>query len=383
MTTGPQPVRIGIVGAGLMGRELAVAAGRWIALVDHPVRPVVTAVADPAPAARAWFDRVSTVRTSTDDWRRLADDPEIDLLYLAVPHDLHEQIYVGAADAGKDFLGEKPFGIDLPAAERIAQAVRRAGVFVRVSSELPFYPGALVAWELVRSGRLGEVLEVRSGLSHSSDIDRDRPINWKRRATTCGQLGVMGDLGMHVAHLPLRLGWRPASVYAMLDDVVRERPGPDGVSVPCDTWDNALLALRVAEPTRTDGRTFPMLWETKRIAPGQSNTWWFEAFGMDGGVRFNTRTPTIVERFRITDRQQVWETVQPGHSSVWPTSTGAIFEFGFLDAILQMWATFLAERAGVLGDRFATATVEEALSAHRIFDGALRSHETASAINLG
>ena len=60
--------------------------------------------------------------------------------------------------------------------------------------------------------------------------------------------------------------------------------------------------------------------------------------------------------------QAVWETVQPGHRSVWPTSIGAIFEFGFLDAILQMWAAFLGERAGVLGDRFGTATVEEALS---------------------
>lgn len=381
MTTAAPLVRIGIVGAGLMGRELAVAVQRWISLVDHPVRPVVTAVADPEPSARGWFERLGTVRTSTDDWRRLADDPEIDLLYLAVPHDLHEQIYVGAAEAGKDFLGEKPFGIDLGAAERIAEAVRRAGVFVRVSSELPFYPGALAAWELVRSGRLGEMLEVRSGLGHSSDIDRGKPINWKRRAATCGRIGVMGDLGMHVAHLPLRLGWNPASVYAMLDDVVTERPGPDGVPVSCDTWDNALLALRVAEPTRTDGRMFPMLWETKRIAPGQSNTWWFEALGMDGGVRFSTRAPTTVDRFRIADREQLWETVQPGHRSVWPTITGAIFEFGFLDAILQMWASFLAERAGALGDRFGTATVEEALSAHRIFDAALRSHETASAIS--
>ena len=375
------PVRIGIIGAGLMGRELAVAIGRWVALVDHPVRPVVTGVADPEPAARGWFDRLGTVRISTDDWRRLADDPEIDLLYLAVPHDMHEQIYVGAAEAGKDFLGEKPFGIDHAAAERIAEAVRRSGVFVRVSSELPFFPGALAAWNLARSGHLGEILEVRSGLSHSSDLNRAKPINWKRRAATCGRIGVMGDLGMHVAHLPLRLGWEPASVYAMLDDVVTERPGPDGVPVRCDTWDNALLALRVAEPTRTDGRTFPMLWETKRIAPGQSNTWWFEALGMDGGVRFSTRAPTTVERFHVVDGEQVWETLQPGYRSVWPTVTGAIFEFGFLDTILQMWATFLAERAGALGDRFGTATIEEALAAHRVFDAALRSHETASAVS--
>ena len=248
-------------------------------------------------------------------------------------------------------------------------------MFVRVSSELPFFPGAQRAVDLVRGGVLGEILEVRSGLLHSSDLDRTKPINWKRRAATCGEIGVMGDLGMHAAHVPLRLGWAPHTVFAMLDDVVTSRPGPDGAPVPCDTFDNALLALTVpAAPDR--GRRFPMLWETKRIAPGERNTWFFEAVGMDGGVRFSTRSPQVLHRFGVVDGEQAWSEVQPGHSSVWPTVTGAIFEFGFPDALLQMWAAFLAERAGALGDRFGTATPEEALGSHRVFAAALRSHES-------
>ncbi len=372
------PVRIGVVGGGLMGRELLVLTRRWDALVDHPARPEVVAMADPAPAVQQWW-REAGVATVTDDYRRLLDDPDIDVLYLAVPHDLHETLYLDAVAAGKDFLGEKPFGIDLPAAQRIVSAVSASSVFVRVSSELPFFPGAQRAVELVRSGLLGEVLEVRSGLLHSSDLDRDKPINWKRRAATCGEIGVMGDLGMHAAHLPLRLGWEPATVYAMLDDVVRTRPGPDGDPVPCDTFDNAVLALTVPAAERR----FPMLWETKRIAPGQRNTWFFEALGMDGGVRFSTRSPQVLHRFGVVDGEQAWSEVQPGHSSVWPTVTGAIFEFGLPDALLQMWAAYLAERAGDLGDRFGTATPEEALVSHRVFDAALRSHGSGSAVVLG
>ena len=95
-----------------------------------------------------------------------------------------------------------------------------------------------------------------------------------------------------------------------------------------------MLALTVETP----GRRFPMLWETKRIAPGQSNTWYFEALGMDGGVRFSTRSPQVLQRFGILDGEQAWSEVQPGHRSVWPTVTGGIFEFGFPDALLQMWA---------------------------------------------
>jgi predicted dehydrogenase len=368
-------VRVGIIGGGLMGRELAAVCGRWDLLVDHPARPRVVAVADPSPAAREWFDRVDTVTLATDDWRHLVEDDGIDVLYIAVPHQLHEEIYVAAAAAGRDFLGEKPFGIDLDAAERIVGAIDASDAFVRVSSEFPFYPGAQRAWAYAASGALGDVLDVRSGFWHSSDINRTKPINWKRRAETCGELGVMGDLGLHVAHVPLRLGWVPRSVYARLDDVVTERPGPDGSPVVCDTWDNALLTC-TAHPER--GRDFTMLWETRRIAPGHANTWYFEAVGMDGGVRFSTREPATLRRFSVREGEQVWEEVQPGNVSAWPVVSGAIFEFGFGDALLQMWAAYFAERAAALGERFGTATPHEALMAHRVFDAALRSQRTDS-----
>ena len=378
MTT-PQPVRIGVVGAGLMGRELAAVCGRWSQLINHPASPQVVAVADPNPVARDWFRQVSSVETFADDWRPLVDDDRIDVLYLAVPHNLHEDLYIAAAQAGCDFLGEKPFGIDLAASERIVAAVEGSSSFVRVSSEFPFYPGALRAYDYARSGALGDILDVRSQFAHSSDIDRTKGINWKRRVETCGEIGVMGDLGVHVAHVPLRLGLLPETVYSMLDNVVTERPGADGTPVPCDTWDNALLACRVPTAATVEARRFSMLWETRRIAPGQMNSWSFEALGMDGGVRFSTRYPATLQRFTRRDGEQVWEEIQPGNVSAWPTISGGIFEFGFSDALMQMWASYLAERAGALGDRFGTATPTEAVDAHRVFAAALRSNVSGRA----
>ena len=370
--------RIGIIGGGLMGRELAIAVSRWKQLVDHPSDPRIVAVADPNPAAREWFADIPYVKQLTADWRELVANDEIDVLYIAVPHNLHEEIYVAVAAAGKDFLAEKPFGIDLAAASRIQDAITASSSFVRVSSEMPFYPGAQKAYEFAKSGALGEILDVRSGFLHSSDLDRAKPINWKRQNVTCGEIGVMGDLGMHVAHVPLRLGWKPSSVYAHLDNVVTTRTGPDGTLVPCDTFDNAMLALKVPE----GGRDFSMLWETRRIAPGNANTWMFEAIGMDGGVRFSTRTPTYFTRFTKSGSEQIWQDIQPGNISVWPVISGAIFEFGFSDTILQMWAAFFAERDGALGDRFGCARVEEVVTSHRVFDAALRSHAENSVAQL-
>ena len=203
-------VRVGIVGGGLMGRELAAAIGRWAALEDHPVRPELVAVCDTNPAALSWFDRVDSVRLRSSDYADLLADDELDVLYIALPHHLHEAVYLDAIEAGKDFLAEKPFGIDLAAATRIVEALHaKPDVFVRCSSEMPFFPAPSSPSRPSAPGAPGEVISLDSDFLHSSDLDRSKPINWKRQARYCGEIGVMGDLGMHVAHVPLRLGCAP------------------------------------------------------------------------------------------------------------------------------------------------------------------------------
>jgi predicted dehydrogenase len=377
-------VNVAIIGGGLMGREVAAAIQRWPALIDHPVRPRLAAVCDINPAALEWFDEIDSVRLKTADYTQILTDESIDVVYVAVRHDLHLQIYRDVILAGKALLAEKPFGIDHDAAEQITRtAAETPGSFVRCSSEMPFFPGAQLAIEYVRSGAVGRVIEARSAFLHSSDLDTAKPLNWKRMNRYCGEAGVMNDLGMHAWHVPLRLGWSPRSVFATLQNIVTQRPGPDGALVDCDTWDNAVVHAWVGEG---EGG-FPLTVETKRIDPGQKNTWVFEVKGMDGGVRFSTKNPKAVEFFAVAQAgplagEQAWMTVDAGSQSVWPTVTGANFESGFSDAILQMWAAFLAERAGALGDGFAAARPEEALHTHRLFRAALESHRTKAAVPL-
>lgn len=379
-----ETVNVAIIGGGLMGREIAAAIQRWPALIDHPVRPRLTAVCDINPAALEWFAEIDTVTSTVTDYHELLADDSIDVIYVAVRHDLHQQLYVDVIESGKSLLAEKPFGIDGAAARAIlAASAAHPESFVRCSSEMPFFPGAQLAIDYVRSGALGQIVEARCSFLHASDIDRSKPINWKRQAQFCGEAGVLNDLGMHTWHVPLRLGWTPQTVYGVLQDIVTERPGPDGTPVVCDTWDNAVLHSWVEQ----DGARFPLTTETKRIDPGQKNTWVFEAIGMDGGVRFSTKNPKSVEVFTFTEvpgagREQVWQQVDAGSQSVWPTVTGGNFETGFSDSILQMWAAFLAERAGALGEGFGAARPEEAALTHEIYAAAITSHREGRAVAL-
>lgn len=378
------PVNVAVIGGGLMGREIAVAIQRWPALIDHSVRPRLVAVCDINPAALDWFDAIDTVTTKATDYAQLLADDSIDVVYVAVRHDLHEKIYTDVIRAGKSLLAEKPFGIDGDAAQEVlAAAAEHPESFVRCSSEMPFFPGAQRAIDYVRSGALGTIIEARNSFLHSSDLDLRKQINWKRQSQYCGTAGVLNDLGLHTWHVPLRLGWAPESVFAVLQNIVPERPGPDGQLVPCDTWDNAVLHSW----SRHDGVLFPLTTETKRIDPGHKNTWLFEATGLDGGVRFSTKNPKIVEVFTTRElpgigQEQMWQQIDAGSQSAWPTVTGPNFETGFSDSILQMWAAFLAERNGSLGDRFGTVRPEEAAFTHSIYRAAIRSNETKQAVAL-
>lgn len=363
-------VNVGIIGGGLMGREVASAFARWCAMKDMPVKPVLAGVADVSAGVLEWFRGIPSARLLTTDYHELLSSPDIDVVYVAVPHHLHEKIYLDVMKAGKDLLAEKPFGIDLPAARRITDASEASGCFVRCSSEFPFFPGAQRVLKACQAGAMGRVLEVRSGFHHCSDLDPGKPANWKRFSSICGEGGVLNDLGMHTLHVPLRLGWKPQSVYAQLQKGYPERPGADGSPAACDTWDNAMLHTWID----LGGHPVPMRLEMKRMAPGATNTWFIEVLGTDGGVRYSTAEPKSLHTFRRTPKDQIWERTDIGFEMAFPTITGGIFEVGFPDIMQQMWAAFLLEREGRLDGRFGCVTPREALASHEVFAAALASH---------
>ncbi|HKG08241.1 MAG TPA: Gfo/Idh/MocA family oxidoreductase [Pedobacter sp.] len=363
-------VNIGIIGGGLMGREAAGAFGRWFTLNDFPATVALTAVCDLNEQVLDWYKAVPTVKLLTTDYKELLSNSEIDVVYVALPHNLHKEFYLEVLASGKDLLAEKPFGIDLEAALAIRVAAEKYGRFVRCSSEMPFLPGPQRVIREVQSGRLGQIIEIRAGFLHSSDMDPAKPINWKRQVKFCGEIGVMGDLGMHVLHLPLRLGWKPKSLYAQLQGIFTERPDGKGGVAACDTWNNATLSTTV----EIDGNDVPMTLETKRIAPGETNTWYIEVLGTKGGVKYSTKETKTLWTFKLDGDEQQWQRTDLGFKGVpFPTVTGGIFEPGFSDCFMQMLAAYVAEREGQLNGRFGCVTPEEATESHCIFAAALRS----------
>jgi predicted dehydrogenase len=373
-------LRFGVIGCGLMGREFASATARWAHLLEMDVKPEIIAVCDTNPKLMEWFlNNFSSVKQCTTDFHALLENPEIDAVYCAVPHNLHQDLYLAIIKAGKHLLGEKPFGMNLEQNTAILEELKNhPELIVRCSSEFPFFPAAQKIINMALEKKFGRIIEVEAGFHHSSDLDPNKAINWKRMIAVNGEYGVMGDLGFHTVHIPFRLGWFPQNVRAVLSNIITERPDNNGNLVPCETWDNAHLLSSVAH----DGYEFPMSLSMKRIAPGEQNTWFIRIVGTQLSAEFSTKRPKTLRTMPYSSGAvQAWCELDVGYETAYPTITGSIFEFGLGDAILQMWAAFCDEVEGNT-PRFQCATALEAASSHKLFTAALESQRINSVVSL-
>ena len=372
-------MKFGIIGCGLMGREFASATLRWVHLKDEITKPEIIGVCDMNPASFEWFDKAfPNLKYHFTDYHDLLACEDIEAVYCAVPHVLHQQVYSDIINAGKHLMGEKPFGMDKAQNDAILEALKNhPEVFCRCASEFPFFPACQKVIEWAKSGKLGQIIEFKAAFNHASDLDPNKPINWKRKNSVNGIYGCMGDLGLHTQHVPFALGWIPETVYAVLSNIITERPDGKGGIAPCDTWDNATMLCTV----RHDGYEFPMTLETKRIEPGATDQWYLKINGTKASVYFTSEDPDAFHYLYADGPIQSWSRVLVGSRTLFPTITGENFEFGFSDSILQMWAAYMSELDGKELP-FGCVKPEHTHLSHALITAALQSHAEQRAVKV-
>ena len=140
-------IKFGVIGCGLMGREFASASMRWLHLQTDLPRPQIIAACSRTDKSLDWFRRVPDTRYFYHDYHELLENPEVEAVYCAVPHDQHAQIYTDIIRSSKHLLAEKPFeGYDVRAVvgEHVEPQLEvgtlgfRAGKYMAASDELRF-----------------------------------------------------------------------------------------------------------------------------------------------------------------------------------------------------------------------------------------------------
>ena len=119
-------LNIGMIGYGFMGRAHSNAYRKVSNFFDLEYKPVLKAVcARDAQKAQAFADKWGYESVETD-WRKLIARKDIDAVDICTPNNLHKEIAIAAAKAGKMILCEKPLAMNPKEAEKMVAAVAKA-----------------------------------------------------------------------------------------------------------------------------------------------------------------------------------------------------------------------------------------------------------------
>lgn len=210
-------IRLGIVGAGSIGRAHAQAARR--------IGLDLVCVADVNGEAARRLAEDEAIAQSTDDPQALLTSPEIQGIIIAVPNKFHKALAIGALDAGKDVLLEKPMGLNVDECRAINAAANRSNCLLQIGFVRRYETVVSAAKRYVDSGRLGEIYHVQASQCRRRGIPGLG--GWFTTKALAGG-GALIDLGVHlidtVLYLmgnvqPLRLSGK---VYANFGPRMRE-----------------------------------------------------------------------------------------------------------------------------------------------------------------
>ncbi|HEX3724587.1 MAG TPA: Gfo/Idh/MocA family oxidoreductase [Pirellulales bacterium] len=183
-----KPVGIGILGVGQVVRafHLPALAGnvraRVVALGNHRAE-TLQSVADDFQVAKTYTDL-----------NRMADDPEIDAILIALPNALHSPLAVRMLEAGKHVFCEKPMAISVRQACQMASAAASAQRTLLIGQVWRHSPEVQWLRDVVRSGVLGTIYKVRA---HAVVAGRGpKPDSWFVRPELAGG-GALADVGIH------------------------------------------------------------------------------------------------------------------------------------------------------------------------------------------
>ena len=203
-------IRIGLIGTG------GIAGAHVKGYVAAPDVATITAVADVSAenAAKRAEEAGGAVAIYTD-YADLLADANVDAVDICLPHHLHAAAIIAAARAGKHILCEKPLCLTAGEADEITAAIEASGVTLMCSHNQLYFPAVERAKELIESGFLGDVYELRTTDSFFNNFD---PANmgWRADKAKIGG-GELIDTGYHPSYLLLHLaGAAPTEVSAML-----------------------------------------------------------------------------------------------------------------------------------------------------------------------
>ncbi len=325
MTQGAaQQVGIGVLGHDGVARAHLLAIQRVPTIFwPPPVHPLLVALAGRSADRLQQAAQRYGAQATYADWRRMIEDPRVQILINAGPNDVHAEACIAAASRGLHVLCEKPLARTTGEAAQMRDAVAAAGIVHMTGYNYRFLPAVQLARRFIREGQLGELYHFRARYCDDSMVDPQVPYGWRHSRARAGS-GVIGDLAAHAVDLARYLVGEISAVSAAARIFVDHRSRREGGEGTVDVEDAIEAVVEFS-----NGAIGTL--EASTFCPGRKNFLSFELNGSGGSLVFNLERLNELDLYLRDDGANGFRTVlvteahhpfggtwwPPGHTLGW------------------------------------------------------------------
>ena len=374
-------LRIGLIGGGFMGRTHTNAykrVGDFFPELQH--RVVLKAVCTRSPEKVKAFAEQWGYESFETDWKAIIARDDIDAVDICTPNNMHAEIAIAAAEAGKIILCEKPLARTLAEAKQMVEAIEKSGVANTVWYNYRRIPAVTLAKQIIDSGKLGRIFHYRANFLQDWTINADIPQGgealWRLDVDAAGS-GVTGDLLAHCIDTAVWLNGGIKDVSAVTETFIKERVhqltgqvqkvGIDDACIFHCHFNNGSLGL----------------FESTRYARGHKALYTFEINGEHASIRWDLHDLNKLEFFDHADESIVrgWRTVhvtdgdQPYMNKWWVPGLSIGYEHSFVHQVADFLKSLETGQP-------CSPTFSDALVTQKICEAVLESAASRSWKNI-
>ena len=232
-----KPFRVGIIGTGF-GRLVQGPGFR-----EHPEFELV-GIASARRERAEDAARELGVAYATDNWKKMLDELEMDLVSVITPPVQHHPMGMRVLESGRDLLLEKPTAMNAGQAGQLLRAAQAHGRVHALNHEFRWVPARAAMQARAASGAMGRILRVElRGLFDFYNGTMPRPWGWLCDASMGG--GILGALGSHYVDFVRFVAGEITAVTARTVTQVPSRKDAAGVDRACTADDGFTLMLEL------------------------------------------------------------------------------------------------------------------------------------------
>ncbi|MEH6307943.1 Gfo/Idh/MocA family oxidoreductase [Olivibacter sp. CPCC 100613] len=362
-------IRIGLIGCGFMGRTHTNGYKRVADFFPElTYRPVLKAVCARSKEKVEAFAQQWGYESFETDWRTLIAREDLDAIDICTPNNMHAEIAIAAAEAGKMILCEKPLARTLMEAESMVKAVEQAQVKNTVWYNYRRIPAVTLAKKIVDSGKLGRIFHYRANFLQDWTINENLPQGgkafWRMDANAAGS-GVTGDLLAHCIDTAMWLNGGIKEVSAVTETFVKQRMHEETGRMQEVKIDDACIFHCHFENGALG------LFESTRYARGHKALYTFEINGEQGSLKWDLHDLNRLAYFNHADEAEVrgWRSIlvtdgdQPYMDKWWVPGLSIGYEHSFVHQVADFLRSLEKEQACApsFQDAFETQKVCEAI----------------------